>query len=257
MNRPANRRSRRPILVLAVLAVIAGILYLIFRNLLTVPPEEAVSRGKELLQKKTVLAVVAHPDDLEWYIGGTLHRLAQAGANVQVVVASSGEKGPNRFDAPNLPGVREQEQSAAGKINGYTRIHFLRLPDRGVAKDPRFVPEVTRIFNEVRPDAVFVFDPDYPSLPYLHADHQGSARLFLGFWNTLGADRPPVYLFQTRRPDVAVDISDAIETKALALSQHRSQYGNRDPNGGRMLEVFRSEGSRVGVEFAELFRLLR
>lgn len=250
-------RKFRWLKVLPLVFLLALILHLIFRNVLTVSAAEALSRGADLLQKKTVLAVVAHPDDLEWYIGGTLHRLAQNSANVQVVVSSSGEKGPNRIEAPNLPEVREQEQRAAGKINGYTHIHFLRLPDRGVAKDARFLPEVTRIFNEVRPEAVLVFDADFPSLPYLHADHQGSARLFLSFWRTLGADRPPVYLFQTRRPDVAVDISSVIDTKALALSQHRSQYGNRDANGGRMLETFRGQGAQVGVPHAELFRVLK
>ncbi|GGJ30054.1 PIG-L deacetylase family protein [Deinococcus roseus] len=253
----SSPRLRRFGIVLSVLAIIGSVLYFIFRNLLTVSPEEALSEGKTLLQKKTVLAVVAHPDDLEWYIGGTLHRLAVAGANVQVVVSASGEKGPNHINATDLAATREQEQRAAGKINGYTQIHFLRLPDRGVAKDPRFLPEVEKIYNTVKPEAVFVFDPDCPSLPYLHADHQGSARLFLSFWRGLTGDRPPVYLFQTRRPNVAVDISDVLDTKTLALAEHHSQYGVQDSNGGRMIQMFRAEGSRVGVEAAELYRVLR
>ena len=225
----------------------------VFTTQLTDAPAEALSRGQELLNKKTVLAIVAHPDDLEWYIGGTLKRLSDNGANVQVIVGTDGEKGPNRVKSPNLAATRREEQAKAGQINGYSHIYSLGLPDRGLAADPRFLPEVRRIYNEVRPDAVFVFDPSYPSLPYLHVDHQGSAREFLKFWATLGAGKPPVYLFQTRRPDVAVDISSVIDTKAKALSQHVSQNGG---SGSGMKGFFAGSGKSVGVGYAELFRML-
>ena len=225
----------------------------VFTTQLTAAPAGALLSGQALLGKTTVLAIVAHPDDLEWYIGGTLKRLSGNGANVQVIVGTDGEKGPNRNESPNLAATRRAEQAAAGKINGYTQIHSLGLPDRGLAADPRFLPEVTRIYNEVRPGAVFVFDPTYPALPYLHTDHQGSARAFLKFWVTLPEGKPPVYLFQTRRPDVAVDISGVIDTKVQALAQHVSQNGG---SGGRMKGFFAGSGKQVGVGYAELFRLL-
>ncbi|AWN23927.1 hypothetical protein DKM44_12380 [Deinococcus irradiatisoli] len=255
MTRLRGKASRRrwPLALLA-LAVLGSACTAVFSSRLTVPPAAALAAGQELLGKTTVLAIVAHPDDLEWYIGGTLRRLADNGADVQVIVSSDGEKGPNRTASPDLAATRRAEQAAAGKINGYTRIHSLALPDRGVAADPRFLPEVERIYREVRPEAVFVFDPTYPSLPYLHVDHQGSAREFLKFWRTLGAGKPPVYLFQTRRPDVAVDISGVIGTKARALAQHVSQNGG---NGGGMTGFFAGSGKAVGVAYAELFRVLR
>ncbi len=85
-------------------------------------------------------------------------------------------------------------------------------------------------------------------------DHQGSAREFLKFWRSLGAGRAPVYLFQTRRPDVAVDISGVIGTKARALSQHVSQNGG---SGSGMTGFFAGSGQAVGVAYAELFRVIR
>ncbi|WP_420597102.1 PIG-L deacetylase family protein [Deinococcus sp.] len=245
--------KRRWLWWLLAVALLGTACTAVFSTKLTDAPAEALARGQALLNKKTVLAIVAHPDDLEWYIGGTLKRLADNGANVQVIVATDGEKGPNRVKSPNLAVTRRAEQAAAGQINGYTRIYSLALPDRGAAKDPRFLPEVTRIYNEVKPDAVFVFDPTSPSLPYLHVDHQGSAREFLKFWDTLPQSKPPVYLFQTRRPDVAVDISAVIDTKAQALAQHISQNGG---SGSRMQGFFAGSGKSVGVAYAELFRLL-
>ena len=227
-------------------------LYLVFRVQLTVRPEAALTAGTELLARKKVLAIVGHPDDLEWYVGGTLRRLSSAGADVQVVVATSGEKGPNRTRVADLPGTRVREQLAAVKVNGYTRVRFLGLPDRASAKDPRFLPNVQAVYNEVRPDAVLIFDPELPSLPYLHVDHQGAARVTLAFWRTLGAGRPPVYLFQSRRPGVAVDISGVIDTKERALAQHVTQNGG---SGAGMRGLF--GGRAVAVPYAEYFRVLR
>ena len=248
--KPKRRRWLWALLALVLLGTACNA---VFSTRLTDAPAEALSRGQDLLSKKTVLAIVAHPDDLEWYIGGTLKRLADNGANVQVIVATDGEGGPNRTKSPNLAATRRAEQAAAGRINGYTRIYSLALPDRGASQDPRFLPEVTRIYNEVKPDAVFAFDPAYPSLPYLHVDHQGSAREFLKFWDTLAPGKPPVYLFQTRRPDAAVDISAVIGTKAQALAQHVSQNGG---SGSRMQGFFAGAGKQAGVAYAELFRVL-
>lgn len=250
-SRAGNRRRW----VLLGLALVGTLLYVVFRVSLTITADAALREGQQLLGKKTVLAIVAHPDDLEWYIGGTLRRLADRGADVQVIVATLGEKGPNHTGVPDLPVARRQEQLAAARINRYRRVHFLELPDRGVAADPRLLPRVTDVYRQVRPEAVLVFDPQFPSLPYLHTDHQGSARVFLDFWRGLDQDRPPVYLFQTRRPDAAVDISTVLDIKARALAQHLTQNG--EAAAGRMTGVFRQQGSLVDVAAAETFRVLR
>lgn len=241
----------RWVILLLLLAVILGFGWLL-RVTLTVPPTQALASGDKLLHSRKVLALVAHPDDLEWYIGGTLRRLASNGAQVQVIVASDGEKGPNHIGAANLRDTRRAEQEMAGQINGYTEIHFLSLPDRQVAAQPQLIPLVSQIYQQVKPDAVLIFDPDYPAYPYLHADHQGSARAFIRYWDKLPEARPPLYLFQTRRPNTAVDISSVIDTKARAMDAHISQGG-----GGQMLRrMFAQDGKLVNVPYAELFRRL-
>ena len=234
------------------LLAVAAPLYFVFRVAPTVSPQTALGAGQELLAHRKVLAIVGHPDDLEWYVGGTLRRLADSGADVQVVVATSGEKGPNRTRVADLPATRRREQLVAAKIGGYTRVRFLNLPDRGSAKDPRFLPAVEAIYREVQPDALLIFDPEQPALPYLHVDHQGTARAVLSYWNGLGTSRPPVYLFQTRRPDAAVDISGVIDTKEHALAQHVTQNGG---SGAGMRGLF--GGKAVGVRYAEFFRVRR
>ncbi|GGJ79493.1 PIG-L deacetylase family protein [Deinococcus aquiradiocola] len=246
---PARRRRTLSWLLGTALALTA--LTVTFRPALTVPGPQALQAGADLLRQRTVLVIVGHPDDLEWYVGGTLRRLADAGAHVHVVVATSGENGPNRTRTPDLPGTRQREQLAAARINGYARVHFLHLPDRGAARDPRFLPAVQAILRDVQPGAVLLFDPDLPSLPYLHADHQGTARAVLTAWRTPGPDRPAVYLFQTRRPDTATDITRVMDTKERALAQHVTQNGG---NGSGMRALF--GGRSVGVRHAEFFRRL-
>ncbi|ULH14346.1 PIG-L family deacetylase [Deinococcus sp. KNUC1210] len=251
---PRRPQRRRGLLWLLSGLLLIGGLYTVFRVQLSVPPARALAAGHDLLTMRRVLAVVAHPDDLEWYLGGTLRRLTEQGARVVVIVATDGEKGPNRTGATDLAATRRAEQAAAGRVLGYTRIYSLGLPDRGASQGPRLLAEVQRIYAQEQPQAVFVFDPALPALPYLHPDHQGSARIVLDFWKNLGAGRPPVYLFQTRRPDVAVDISSVIDLKARALAQHVTQNGG---SAGMMPRLFAGDGRQVGVSYAELFRQLR
>jgi LmbE family N-acetylglucosaminyl deacetylase len=228
--------------------------YIFFRVQLTVPADQALANGNDLLGKRTVLAIVAHPDDLEWYIGGTLRRLADNGANVQVVVASYGEKSPNNHvNAPDLAAARKQEQLNAAKINRYSGVRFLGLSDRGVAADANLPHKIQELIDEFKPEAIFAFDPEYPSLPYLHPDHQGSGRLVLKEWRKRSI-RPPIYLFQSRRPNTAVDITLVIDIKAEAFEQHLSQNGG-DSQG--MIKFHAGRGKEVGVEYAELFRRLQ
>lgn len=237
---------------LAGIAVVALPSWAVLRTRLAVEPSVAIEAGKTLLAKKRVLAIVAHPDDLEWYVGGTLASLDTAGATVEVIVGTYGENGPNRTNVPDLKAEREQEQMRAAEINGYDQVHWLGAPDRGLPEDERFQPQMIEIWQRFKPDAVLAFDPDTPSMPYLHRDHQGSGGIVVDYWETLGQDRPALYLFQTRRPNVAVDISAEVDRKIRALSQHRTQGLG---NGARRNRGFtRRAGELVGLEFAETFR---
>jgi len=246
-----NLRSRHWITFALVLVVLIAVAVVTLRVRSTVPPAEALAAGRTLLAARTVLVVAAHPDDVEWYVGGTLRVLADRGARVHVIIATNGERGPNRTGTPDLPATRRAEQLEAARVNGYAAVHFLDLPDRGVTQASAFLPRVQQIMRDVRPDAVLAFDAAYPSLPYLHPDHQGSARRFLAYWQGLGADRPDVYLFQTRRPNVAVDITRVIDVKVDALARHRSQNGG----SGERVRTFYG-GRAYGVPYAETYRKL-
>ncbi len=232
------------------------VLWVFFRTQLTVSPEKALANGRHLLRGRTVLAVAAHPDDLEWYVGGTLRRLSDEGARVHVIVASFGEKGPNLTHAGNLAETRELEQLRAARINGYAQVHFFGLPDKGVVDGPAMRQKLTQVWQSLNPDIVLTFDPVLWSLPYLHPDHQGSGRTVYEYWRSMRREsRPSLFFWQSRRPNAVVDISDTLTTKERALNQHFTQ--NLGRAGARNAAISSQVGHQVGIGYGESFRRLQ
>lgn len=221
-----------------------------FRTAFTVPAPEALKRGEELFRFKRVLVIAAHPDDVEWYVSGTLRRYALAGAEVYVIIASNGEKGPNRVNSPDLAKTRQEEQIEAGRVLGYKKVFFLGLPDRGVTDDRAKVrSKIDEVWRKVEPEIVFTWEPVLWRLPYLHPDHESLGGVVDEYWRTLPVSRPHLYFFHSRRPDTAVDITPVQEDKWKALQAHRSQgigsgavqFNARTSRGseGTILETFR------------------
>jgi len=200
------------------------------------PPMDTVPTARK------VLAVAAHPDDLEYFCGGTLCLLSRSGAQVVAVIATKGELGGD-------PVVRQREQAEAAAVLGYASIRLLDFPDRGVrATDPRLLEALGWILAQEQPDLLLTFDPVHPFPVYRHTDHLEVARAVLGLWHG------PSLLFHTRRPEVAVDITEVFPHKVAAFTAHRSQLplratallagwhlGRRsERGGGRNVEVFRT-----------------
>lgn len=167
----------------------------------------------------TALAVAAHPDDLEYFSGGTLALLARRGARVVGVLATSGERGGRR---PDLAWQREQEQQRAAERLGYARVYLCGLPDRGLrAEDPALLARLRAILAAEEPDLLLTFDPDRPFPVYHHPDHFAVARAALSLWTG------PVMLFHTRSPNAVVDITPVFRDKVAAFALHRTQLPRR------------------------------
>lgn len=216
----------------AVVLAAAGGLGLAGALLLRAPrpadPARALAAGQALVASaRRVAAVVAHPDDADWYVGGTLALLVRRGAAVTVIVATDGERGPRRGvadDARPLGEIRRQEQLAAAGVIGY-RVVFLGLPDRGLRRLADLPQRLADALAPLRPDTILTFDARYPRLPYVHPDHQavGRAVAHLVRAGDPAVGGASVYLFHTRRPDTGVAVSEAVAAKLRALAAHRSQ----------------------------------
>lgn len=152
--------SPRKNLYRGVIVALGGLSILLFKRLislkLTVDVQTAVSAGERLLQSGTNIALVtAHPDDLEFFMGGTIKLLTSQGVKVTMIDVSDGEKGVNR---KNLGSVRQQEQQNAAKVLRVSDLEFLHLPDLNLAKEKNLKSAIGGVLQEIKPDLVFAFD---------------------------------------------------------------------------------------------------
>jgi N-acetyl-1-D-myo-inositol-2-amino-2-deoxy-alpha-D-glucopyranoside deacetylase len=137
-------------------------------------------------EKKKILAVLAHPDDESFGMGGTLAYYAKKGVEVHLVCATRGEAGEvppemlAEFDS--IAKLRENELRCAAGILGISGVHFLEYRDSGMTGSPdnhhpdalanapveEVAAKVTGYIREIRPDVVITFDPVGG---YHHPDH--------------------------------------------------------------------------------------
>lgn len=221
------------------------------------------------------LAVYAHPDDPEVSCGGTLARWAGAGAEVHVVICTTGDKGSSDPDIRpgDLARRRAAEVASATAALGVSGHHLLGHPDGEVENTTGLRAELVGLIRRLRPQVVVCPDPTavfFGSSYFNHRDHREVG------WATLDAVAPAaasphyfreagpphqveaVYLSGTLDPDLWVEITGTIETKARALMCHESQLGETGEWLRQVVHQRAEEGGRVaGVPYAEGFRLLR
>jgi len=193
---------------------------------------------------KTVLAIGAHPDDIELAVGGTMARLARDGARVVMAIVSI----PSDYD------TRRAEAQRAAEILG-CELRFVmengcqRIDD---IKNYQLVSMLDRLVREVQPAAVMTH-----SANEFHRDHVtvhnacvAAQRLkpfdFFHFNPTMCRPVPTVFY-----PRAYVDISDTIDTKMAAIDAHASQFGSRGLDPEMYREIARINGRMVGVKYAE------
>lgn len=214
--------------------------------------KSAIKNGKALVEaSKTVIAVGAHPDDIEWYAGATLAKLSKDGGQVIIVMAT---------DDGRRKKTRQDEQMKAAHILGYEKVIFLGYPDGLLKEQPEqeIVGKLEKIYSKYKPDTIITFDPDIQAPLYHHSDHFTIGKLAVRAASP--EDIPHVYLFHSGASDTWVDISKEIKLKAEAREAHRSQTKRYlTPFGMSYIirEVAFIDGLKVGLAYAESFRKFR
>lgn len=259
--------------LMVVIPLLAGIvLRIISQASQPSDPKAAKARGEELARErhKTIFVVVAHPDDADWYAGGTLTILSREGNKVIVVVGTSGEKGGN--GVPELAKVREEEQWRSGELLGYDEIIFLRHPDRGLEANSKLKDQISKLIDKYKPEILFTFDTERENYIYRHSDHEAAGKASLEVARESQTIKN-IYLFHSSAPNIIFDISKYASLKTEALAQHTSQRnpGIRASRTRGLLRYFlyflafisgrggSSSGfnesfPQVGVKAAEVFR---
>jgi LmbE family N-acetylglucosaminyl deacetylase len=184
-----------------------------------------------------VLALGAHPDDIEAGCGGTLVKYARGGHRIFMLVMTEGECG-----APQ--GVRKREQEQAAKIIGIEKLYWGGYPDTRVPLDQQLIQRIEQVVREVDPHFIFVNFPDDT-----HQDHRHLAAC------TVTATRyTRNVLFyeglttQNFSPTVFVDIEPVIEDKASALEAHASQVQKTNIEGLTIVDIIRASAHFRGIQ---------
>lgn len=227
----------------------------------------------------TILAIHAHPDDIETLVAGTLALLAQQGHRVRIVTATAGDCGAVETGPEETARIRKAEAAAAAAVIG-AEYRCVGLPDLGVFNDDPCRRRVTEMVRWAQPDIVITaspvdYHPDHEAISTLARDacfaapvpnyRTGDAPLLatiphLYFMDPIGGrDREG----QRIVPHFAVDIGPAFEAKRQMLARHESQvswvakqHGGADPLAD-MLAWSQRRGRDYGVAAAEGFRQYR
>jgi len=188
------------------------------------------------------LVMVAHPDDIDFGMAGTVAALVAAGTEVVYAIATSGEAGPPEDqDRGELATLRESEQRAAAREVGVTDVRFLGLPDGHLVADIELRRCLSAVIRTVKPDLVLQQSPErrYDRIYASHPDHLAVAEATISavYPDARNPHAHPSLLHEGLEPhsvpevwivgldpaDLFVDITDVFDKKVAALSSHASQ----------------------------------
>ncbi len=223
-----------------------------------------------------VMGIFAHPDDPEFFCGGTFAKWAAEGRHITFVLATSGDKGSGDFNmvSDQLVAIREVEERAAAARLGVQDVIFLGYPDGELKVSLNLRRQLTRLIRLKKPDIVVTNDPTarwYGSRYINHPDHRAigdaaldavfpTARDHLSFpelysWEGLAPHKVThVYLSGTHTPDTKVDVTDYLEIKIAALYEHKSQISDMEAMAARQRDDVDPEFAGDGKRYIESFR---
>jgi N-acetylglucosamine malate deacetylase 1 len=204
-----------------------------------------------------ILAVAAHPDDVELTCGGTLLRAAQFGRRTAIIDLTAGETGTR-----GSPELRAAEAAQAATVLGASARENLHLPDAGLVNTPDTRIALARRIRHYTPRVVIA-----PALQGRHPDHRVAAELvrdacFVAGLAKVAPDMPKHRPFKVlhclsfredwQKPSFVVDISSVFDRKLEAVFCYASQFegvaqaGEVYPNGDPLADILRHQAAHYG-----------
>lgn len=229
----------------------------------------------EPLKPKTVLAVGAHPDDLEFGMSGSVAKWAAHGTDCYYLLLTDGSKGSEdrHISSSDLIKMRRDEQKEAAKILGVKEVFFFDYPDGHLENTQELKRDIVRVVRQVKPDVVMALDPTVVyevNYGYInHPDHRAGAQAVLDAVFPLARDHltfpellaegyephktPHLLMVNFEKFNYFEDITDSLETKLRALGSHKSQGADIPGTQKMMRDMAAMLGKEAGFAQAEGF----
>lgn len=229
---------------------------------------------------ETALAVVAHPDDLEYGSSSAIARWTSQGKHITYLLVTVGEAGIEGMDPSEAGPLRRQEQINSSKVVGVESVEFLDHRDGLIEANLELRRDLAREIRRHRPDVLISinFRESFGMPGWNHVDHRNLGVALLdasrdaanswvfpeltgeGFepWNGV---RMAIF---GNSPEAThyVDVTDHIESGVASLKEHRVYLeALSEGTPGKDPEPFLKDGAnavgtRVGVEYAVAFELI-
>ena len=220
---------------------------------------------------KRVMVIMAHPDDPEFFSGGTIALWTREGAEIIYLVLTNGNKGSDdpAMTPERLTALRQVEQRTAANLLGVETIIFLNEPDGELQATLAVRQRVVREIRRFRPHIVICPDPTayYFGNSYVnHPDHRAAGQVALEAIFPAARNRMyhpelldeglaphavrEIYLVGALQPDRWVDITAVMDLKIQAIQSHASQLA--DPAG--VIERVRQRAEAVDEYGRSVYR---
>jgi N-acetylglucosamine malate deacetylase 1 len=204
-----------------------------------------------------ILAIAAHPDDIELICGGTLIRAQMLGRSTGILDLAAGE-----LASRGTPELRAKEAAKAAKVMGVSVRENMGFPDGGIQNTPETRAKVAVVIRRLKPQIVITH-----SLHGRHTDHPIVAQLvrdacFVAGLKKVEPTVPPhrprkvihalSFREDNQKPTFVVDISAAFEKKLEAIGCYESQFGEAVqagevyPNGEPLHDLIRHHAAHYG-----------
>jgi LmbE family N-acetylglucosaminyl deacetylase len=225
------------------------------------------------------LAVVAHPDDLEYGAAAAIARWTGQGKQITYCLVTSGEAGIDGMTPEQTRIVREREQRAAAAIVGVSEVEFLGFPDGILEYGLPLRRAIAAAIRRHRPEIVITgnFRETWGGVVLNQADHIATGRAVVDaardagnrwvFTDLLDEGLEPwggvrqVWASSSDRATYGVDVTDTFGRGVESLRAHAEYLqglGGTYPDPAEFLEAMaRPVGARMGCRFAVPFEVLR
>src|SRR3990167_9988015 len=227
------------------------------------------------MKNKVILAVGAHPDDMDFGVSGSIAKWASEGAIAYYLICTDGSRGSDdpKMTHKRLAEIRKKEQIDAAKVLGIKKVFFLDHTDTQLVCDLTLKEEIVRIIRTLKPDIVVTMDPTfYYSVGrgfVNHTDHRAAALATMDAVFPLSRDRltflnhekeglkphrvEELWLVSFGRVGHLVDISKTFKKKIKALELHKSQFEDFKKIEKMMTGRAKMLGKTKKYKFAESF----